>query len=187
MKNYSFIITGLLILSLVFNYRLYNDRTETISEVVVHDTLIRRYPAIYDTIHIDNPRKVFVHILDTVDITEDDSIYLIDAVTKHYKDSLYEAWVSGIDAQLDSIKVFNKTVTRTITKTVPEYKYVTAPSLTKKWGFGGFVGGMSSFDINHFNLQGGVEVNFKNLYLKGGYNYGRDSNYPFIGLEYKIR
>ena len=34
-----------------------------------------------------------------------------------YKDTSYEAWVSGMQPQLDSIRVFRKTVVKTVTVT----------------------------------------------------------------------
>jgi len=185
MKNYSLIITALFILSLCMIARLYMD-TETKTEIVErYDTIIVHYPVAHDTIVIDNPRKVYVPFVE-VDISEDDSCYILDTETIHYRDSLYEAWVSGISPKLDSIKVFNKTTIKTVTRTVPEYRYITTPAPVKNFQFGGFVSGQTSFDINHINLQGGVEMAYKNLSLKGGYNIGKD-NYPFIGIEYKIR
>ena len=52
--------------------------------------------------------------------------------------------------------------------------------------FGGFVNAQSSFGIDHVNIQGGAELTIKSLGIKAGYNVG-EYNYPFIGVEYKIR
>lgn len=187
MKKYSLIITSLFILSVIMSIRLYTDRTETIEEKIVRDTVVIHYPVAYDTILIDNPRKVYIPIVE-VDISEDDSCYILDTETIHYRDSLYEAWVSGISPKLDSIKVFNKTVIRTVTRTVPEYKFVQCqPLSSNKVTLNGFVSGYSSFDINHIDIQGGLAVNWKDLTLKGGYNIGKDNSYPFFGIELKIR
>lgn len=54
---------------------------------------------------------------------------------KAYKDSTYEAWVSGYMPSLDSIRVFQPmtTVTNTITNTEVRYRQ-------KRWGLGVQVG-----------------------------------------------
>jgi hypothetical protein len=46
---------------------------------------------------------------------------------RHYSDSTFDAWVSGIDPKLDSIKTYNET--RIITKEIPVIKKT-------RWGLG---------------------------------------------------
>ena len=46
-----------------------------------------------------------------------------------YKDTSYRAVVSGVQPRLDSIEVYSKTITETITKTIQ------VPD-KKRWGFG---------------------------------------------------
>lgn len=187
MKNYSIIITAVTMLLLVALARSC-DEGKKIEYEYIHDTTVIKAPVQYEKVLVDNPRTVYVRVKEeAVDISEDDSVYTLEADTRHYKDSLYEAWVSGIDPVLDSIKVYNKTVIKTVTRTVPEYKYITLQPTQKKVQLGGFIGGQSSFDLNHIDLQGGVELSIKNLSVKGGYNLGRDNSYPFVGIEYKLR
>lgn len=46
-----------------------------------------------------------------------------------YRDSSYQAWVSGVQPKLDSIKLYNKTIEREVTRYITKYK-------TKRWGVG---------------------------------------------------
>lgn len=64
-------------------------------------------------------------------IIKTDSVYVELPITqKEYRDSLYHAWVSGYEPNLDSINVFQHTVTVTETVRPP----------TKRWGLGVQVG-----------------------------------------------
>ena len=42
----------------------------------------------------------------------------IPIIQKRYEDSLYTAWVSGFEPNLDSIRLYQPTITETITKTI---------------------------------------------------------------------
>ena len=80
---------------------------------------------------------VTVPVFDTIrthyaDTLYSDSVSVTLPITqKVYKDSTYEAWVSGYMPVLDSIRIFQPTtvITNTITKTDVRYK-------TKRWGIG---------------------------------------------------
>ena len=66
-------------------------------------------------------------------IIRDSLVYIeVPMEQKHYSDSLYDAWVSGYEPSLDSIRVFP----RTAIVEVPVYK-----SIRKPWGLGVQVGG----------------------------------------------
>ena len=64
----------------------------------------------------------------------------IPITSKHYSSEEYDAWVSGYEASLDSIKVYSKE--RIVTETVT----VTKKARTKRWGIG-FTGGYG-YDFN---------------------------------------
>ena len=90
-----------------------------------HDTV--RFPVpvpekkwIHDTTYIAVTDSIFIHRHDTTYIQ-------IPRETTYYADSLYEAWVTGFRAQMDSIHIFQKTAI----VEVPVYKYVKKP-----WGVG---------------------------------------------------
>lgn len=108
---------------------------------------------VYDTIpvFIDTPvptdsvvlryKTVCVPLYDTTKVhhagtlASDSTSIVLPITQKHYSDSTYEAWVSGYDLTLDSIKIFQPvmTITNTITNTKIKYKQ-------KRWGLGVQVG-----------------------------------------------
>lgn len=108
---------------------------------------------VYDTIpvFIDTPiprdsivlryKVVSVPVYDTIktphaDTLSSDSVSVVLPITqKHYSDSTYEAWVSGYEPALDSIRIFQPitTITNTITNTEIRCK-------PKHWGLGVQVG-----------------------------------------------
>jgi len=96
---------------------------------VPKDSLVIRYKIVkvpvYDTIKAS--------LADT--LSSDSTFAVLPITQKHYSDSTYEAWVSGYDPALDSIRVFKPvmTITNTITNTEIRYKQ-------KRWGIGVQVG-----------------------------------------------
>lgn len=59
-----------------------------------------------------------------------DSLQLVlQRTQRHYTDSTYDAWVSGIDPRLDSIKTYHTNMV--ITMEIPVYK-----TIRKPWGIG---------------------------------------------------
>ena len=115
-------------------------RTETKIQTVVK----------VDTVLISAPMAVFfqftsdtIHIGDTV-------VYREQA---YYEDSLYRAWVSGYRPKLDSIEIYPRTVTHTITNDI--YHTIKVKD-KRRWGLGlqagyGYPGG--------FYVGGGVTYN----------------------------
>lgn len=96
----------------------------------------------HDTIKIDSPVPVYkyirekVVIRDTTLLTETDTVVkVIELPREHlvYKDTSYRAVVSGVQPRLDSIEVYQKNTTQTVTK------YVQVPD-KKRWGLGVGVG-----------------------------------------------
>ncbi len=85
-----------------------------------------------------------------------DTIHVGDTVVQReqilYEDSLYRAWVSGYRPRLDSIEVYPRTVTHTITNDI----YHSIIPKRKRWGLGlqagyGYPGG--------FYVGGGISYN----------------------------
>lgn len=85
-----------------------------------------------------------------------DTIRIGDRVVRReqavYEDSLYRAWVSGYRPRLDSIEVYPRTVTHTVTNDI----YHATVAKRKRWGLGlqagyGYPGG--------FYVGGGVSYN----------------------------
>lgn len=182
MNKFAIIVTALLILSVAMNIRLYTD-VETITETEMkYETIPSLAPPVHDTVR-ESPREIIVNLTKA---DGEDTVVIFPSEQRHYVDSTYEAWVSGVDAILDSIHVFRRTNFVQVTKRVPEYRYITMPERDGKIRLNGFVGGTTSFDLGRVNLQGGLEVGYKDISLRGGYNVGEHS-YPFVGIEYKIK
>lgn len=94
------------------------------TEVVTHDTIVR-YRPIYrysETVRHDTIRFTTIeHDTVTVDVPIERRVY--------EEDSLYRAVVTGFRPSLESLTIWPKTTTITITKTVP------VPD-RRKWGIG---------------------------------------------------
>lgn len=137
---------------------------------------------VHDTVYHDSVRIVKIPIKEGT-ITGD-TFTMPCVEVKHYCNDNYEAYVSGIDPSLDSIRVFNKTTIREVTREKVVYKpYIPAE---KPLRFGGFVGSSTAFDLQHINANAGLRVDYKKFSVKAGYNIGEYS-YPFIRFEYNIR
>ena len=99
--------------------KLKNAPADTVT-VVKTDTLIFEKPVVqYRYIK----EKELVEISDTTYI-HDTVTHLIQLPREYmvYKDSSYRAVVSGVQPRLDSMEIYQKTVTNTITKTITEKK-----------------------------------------------------------------
>lgn len=87
-----------------------------------------------DVAKYEVPKLVFMKAVpETIFVSQDT---MLVREQKEYRDSTYDAWVSGIDARLDSIRTFarntmthdtitryiNQTITNTIMKKVPKLK-----------------------------------------------------------------
>lgn len=89
-----------------------------------------------DTLKVDTPVPVYKYIKynDTVTICHElrDTVKELVFLPREYmvyKDANYRAVVSGVQPRLDSIEIFRRTYTNTITKTIK------VPD-RKRWGFG---------------------------------------------------
>lgn len=99
--------------------------------VCVRDTVFDYQPAPVDSAKIRYVTR-FLPVVrrDTVSrvelITLHDSVQVeVPITSKHYQAKEYDAWVSGYEPSLDSIKVYKETqyITETITKTVKDSKH----------------------------------------------------------------
>lgn len=128
MKNVTTLLLSLFvgIISGIMLTRSCSKQKEIVTEIVKTDTLTI---ARVDTITIEKPVPYKVIIRDTIYIRDTVGVTLVQEI-KEYKDSTYYAKISGINAFLEEIKVYPKTVT----------KYITVAKEThqkpKKWGLG---------------------------------------------------
>lgn len=95
-----------------------------------------------DTLLISSPMAplLFIRLTDTMRIGDT----VIHREQAYYEDSLYRAWVSGYRPRLDSLQIFPRTVTNTVTNDI----YHTVKVRDKRrWGLGvqagyGYPGGV---------------------------------------------
>ena len=104
MKHVIYII--IIIILVILNLYQYNKNNRIeINTVEVRDTVVIR-----DTVKFDNPTLIYVKSEpDTLYIESIDSTVVMNKETKVYRDSTYEAQISGFQPHLDHIKVFPKT------------------------------------------------------------------------------
>ena len=117
--------------------------------IVLRDTIMVEKPVTRDSVIIKYKRvEVPVVVRDTIL----DTVFVeLPITSKYYKNSRYEAWVSGYEPSLDSISIFSET------------KYIKDMVKTRKsrWGLGVSVGyGVTRTRVEPFV---GVSVNYNIL------------------------
>ena len=125
MKKGFWFVVAFLLLSIAINVWFWTTEPEP-SIVIKRDTVWRdsiiREPLPAET--INTGRVVYLRIpvpgkRDTLRDTIRDSIDIpVPIYQKRYEDSLYTAWVSGFEPNLDSIDLHLPTITETVTKTI---------------------------------------------------------------------
>lgn len=123
-------------------------------EVVQWDTIVQTKPIAVES-KVVELRSYRVKLLGKINGSSSDSSYNADSAVvelpieqKVYGDSTYKAWVSGFDARLDSIKLFQPT----------KYITITTKQKPSRWNVG---------------LQGGVGITPKGIqpYIGVGVSY----------------
>ena len=133
---FSIVLVGLLV-SIGFNFH-YKRSLDSISSETYIDTIPYYKPIPRDSVVIRyvtetlpvapsadpvKPEKdttATLPVIDSTSTTKPDSVQVVIPITqKHYKETEYEAWVSGYKPQLDSINVFAPTTVITKTEKSP--------------------------------------------------------------------
>lgn len=145
MKKAFWILVAVLTISIAVNVWQWNTQPEP-SVVVEHDTVwknsIIREPAPSET--IQTGRVVYIRVpvpddRDTLRDTIHDSIDVpIPIIQKRYDDSLYTAWVSGYEPNLDSISLHQTEIITTITKTIVKPSPLITVGIQAGGGYGVF-------------------------------------------------
>jgi hypothetical protein len=157
MKYTLYIIAFLAVLmaSFYFGYQYKGD-----NEIIRTDTLtITRI----DTIRITEVKYIKEHIIDTINvpiisnsihtdtIRINDTLFIQLPITqKLYADERYKAWVSGYRAKLDSIEVYQKTITNTIDNYIKPKRWTITAGVgygISRNGLEPFVGVMAGYRI----------------------------------------
>lgn len=132
-------ITSLLILSLIYaifatiRYNNLRNDIESISndiESIKPDTVtIELKDTLFDTVYVKKPYPVKAFVDRFVVLPCDSDSISLPIEQKHYKlDSVYDIWVSGFQAQIDSAKIYQKIITKTI------YSEIKTPVFYKRKG-----------------------------------------------------
>lgn len=130
MKKALYFLLAAICLSVALNIWQCSRQPEE-STVVEHDT-VWKDTTIYEPQPADTVqtgRVVYIKVpvpgeRDT--ITLHDSIDVpVPIVQKRYDDSLYTAWISGFEPNLDSIRLYQPTIVETVTKTVVRSPLIT--------------------------------------------------------------
>ena len=123
MKKAFWIVVAVLIASIAVNVWQWKSQPEP-SVVVEHDTVwkdsIIREPLPAETINTGKVVYIKIPVPGERDTIRDSIEVPVPIMQKRYDDSLYTAWVSGYEPNLDSIDLRLPEVQTTITKTVIE-------------------------------------------------------------------
>ena len=123
-------------------------------EVVKWDTIVQTKPIAVES-KVVELRSYRVKLLGRIDGSSNDNVYNADSAVVElpieqnvYADSTYKAWVSGFNARLDSIKLYQPT----------KYITITTKQKTSRWNVG---------------IQGGVGITPKGIqpYIGVGVSY----------------
>lgn len=137
-------------------------KTKTDTIRIVKDTKTSHAESVrLDESSYQIPKMAFITVpaeRETLYVTKIDTFLVREQ--KQYEDSTYKAWVSGIDARLDSIKTYTKYVTLKDTTWITIETTLKPKKKAKKWEFGLQVG----YGITPEGFQpyagGGFKVNF---------------------------
>lgn len=133
--------------------------TDTVT-FVKYDTVTYRQPVAVDSVvvrykmvKVELKENNFLESDDREDSfpTKDSVEVEIPITQKTYKDSTYEAWVSGYEPNLDSIQVYPRTEYRTVTNTIKVRD-------DKRWGIGIHCG--VGYGIGGFTPYIGIGVQY---------------------------
>ena len=127
MKKMFWIVVAVFVVSIAFNVWQWRNQPEP-SVVVEMDTVwkdsVIREPVAAETIQTE--RVVYIKVAVPQPQTQPDTVHdsievPVPIVQKRYDDSLYTAWVSGFEPNLDSIRLHQREIFTTVTKTIVKH------------------------------------------------------------------
>lgn len=108
------------------------EESVTRDTVTLHDTIPEYLPAPKDSAHIKwvtrwlpTKHDTIDHFVEVSNMVHDTIAVEVPITSKHYGNENYDAWVSGFEPSLDSIKVYQKTeyITETVTRSKPPNRF----------------------------------------------------------------
>lgn len=159
--------------------------------IIVHDTVPDTNPTPKDSARIKWVTRWLPSKTDTITqwktITKHDSVAVeVPIMQKHYGNETYDAWVSGYEPNLDSIKVYQRTeyINTTITQVKPPNKFslvvnagIDYGTTSKFWQ--PYASGELTLN-SHKRLQLGIEGGVKKNEVTKNFE-------PFAGFNAKIK
>lgn len=154
--------------------------------VTLWDTIPHYYPK---PVEVERLRTEYKWLTRVQPVGKTDTLTLHDSVlvevpitSKHYNSPEYDAWVSGYEPSLDSIRTYNKT------EYITEVRTISKPP--NKWEFD-IVGGIDYNTAKQkFTPYAGGELLYKPSRLQFGIQGGiirADKVEPFVGAKIKLR
>ena len=145
---------------------------------------IAQYPNRADTInHVIGTNDMTDHFRDVTQMRHDTVAVEIPITSKHYNAPEYDAWVSGYEPSLDSIKVYQRTeyITERVTISKPP----------NKWELDAMAGIDYNVTSQHYSPYAGGELLYKpnrlQVGIRGGVVKGGNKAEPFAGAVIKYR
>ena len=150
--------------------------------VTVIDTIPHYYPKPVEVIKTKTDYRWLTRVETSTDTLHDSVLVAVPITSKHYHGSDYDAYVSGYEPSLDSIKVYQKTeyITERVTISKPP----------NKWELD-LVGGIDyNIKQQRYTPHAGGELLYKPNRLQLGIRGGvvkNDNFEPYVGGVVKIR
>lgn len=123
-------VIGLIAIGFFIGKRVYDRPMDTDIQrdtIIVTDTIPQYFPKPVEVIKTKVDYKYLTKVANTTDtLTLRDSVLVeVPIESKHYHANEYDAWVSGYEPSLDSIKVYQRTeyITETITRHKPPNRF----------------------------------------------------------------
>lgn len=152
--------------------------------VIVTDTMVHYYPKPVEVTKTKTEYKWLTRVEHSTDtLTRTDSVLVeVPIESKHYSSSEYDAWVSGYEPSLDSIKVYQRT------QLITEIRTISKPP--NRWELD-LTGGINyNFNEKKYTPHVGGELLYKpnrlQVGVRGGIQYDNTVQ-PFVGGVVKYR
>ena len=150
--------------------------------VCITDTIPHYYPKPVEVEKLRTEYKWLTRVENTTDTLHDSVLVAVPITSKHYGGDQYDAWVSGYEPSLDSIKVYQRTeyITERVTLSKPP----------NKWELD-IIGGIDyNIKQQRYTPHAGGELLYKPNRLQVGVRGGvikADKVEPYVGGVVKIR
>ena len=187
-KRLLYCLIGCVVLAFIMSWAKRCDHAEVIKverdTIVQYDTIPHWYPKPVEVTKTKTEYRWLTRVEHSTDtLTRTDSVLVeVPITSKHYQSRDYDAWVSGYEPSLDSIKVYQRT------QMITEIRTVSKPP--NRWELD-IVGGIDySINGKKYTPHVGGELLYKpnrlQVGVRGGIQYDNTVQ-PFVGGVVKYR